>query len=272
MPLITISRGMGSGGTRIARLVADGLELEHFDDQRLQREAVEMGIRSEELESLNEKAPGFFDHLWGYKPELYLDLMESVVYEVARGGEGVILGHGSQLLLRDFGCALHGFIRASESSRIQYMMAERGLSDSVARKLIQKSDHERRGFLQFAFHMNWDDPSLYDLVINTEKLGTQGAAELIMEAARSSEIKECSLNALESMGRMALTKKVQAALLRNNFSLTTLHVEVAEKGVVHINGLTESKQSQAQILKIVKEVPGVSDVQSEVAVLPAGAV
>ena len=272
MPLITISRGMGSGGIKIARRVADGLKLELFDDQRLQREAVEMGIRSEELESLNEKAPGFFDHLWGYKPELYLDLMESVVYEVARGGEGVILGHGSQLLLRDFGCALHVYIGASESSRIQYMMAERGLSNSVAKKLIHKSDHERKGFLQFAFHMDWDDPSLYDLVINTEKLGSQGAAELIMEAARSSEIKECSLHALESMGRMALTKKVQAALLRNNFSLTTLHVEVGEKGDVYINGLTESKQSEAQIVKIVKEVPGVSDVQSSVAIIPAGAV
>jgi len=263
---------MGCGGTRISRLVADGLKLELFDDQRLQEEAVKMGVRSEELGSLDEKAPGFFDHLWGYKPELYLDLMESVIYGVARSGEGVILGHGSQLLLRDFGCALHIFMRASESSRIQHMVTEHGLGRDVAKKLIHKSDHERRGFLRYAFHMDWGDPSLYDLVINTDKLGTDGAAKVIMEAAGSPEIKECSLTALESMERMSLTKKVQAALLRNNFSLTTLHVEVDEKGIAHINGLTETEKDETRIVEIVKEVPGVSDVQSAVAVPPASAV
>ena len=60
MSLITITRSMGCGGTKIASLVADELKLELYDDQRLQQEAINMGIRSEELESLDEKAPGFF--------------------------------------------------------------------------------------------------------------------------------------------------------------------------------------------------------------------
>ena len=205
MPLITISRGMGCGGEAIADIVSNQLKLELFDDERLHREAVDMGIKPDEFGGLDEKTPGFWDYLWGQKPELYLDLMESVVY---------------------------------------------------------------RGFCRFAFHMDWDDPSLYDLVINTDKIGIDGAAKLIMESATSSEIKECSLSALESMERMGLTKRVNAALLKNKVNLATLHVEVDTKGVVDLHGLISTKKGHDFIVETIKEVPGVSDIHSEVTIAP----
>ena len=86
-----------------------------------------------------------------YNPELYLDILESVVYQVSRGGEGVIVGHGSQLLLRDFGCAMHVFIHASEAYRIQQLMGQYDLTNKAAEKMIRKSDNEKKGFLRFAF-------------------------------------------------------------------------------------------------------------------------
>ena len=43
MSLVTITRNIGCGGTTIARLVADGLKLELYDDHRLQEEAIKMG-------------------------------------------------------------------------------------------------------------------------------------------------------------------------------------------------------------------------------------
>ena len=49
MPLITISRSLGCGGTAVARLVAEGLDLQLYDDQKLQEEAAKMGVRSDEL-------------------------------------------------------------------------------------------------------------------------------------------------------------------------------------------------------------------------------
>ena len=270
MSLITISRSMGCGGTKIASLVADELKLELYDDRRLQQEAIKMGIRSEELESLDEKAPGFFDHLRGYRPELYLDLMESVVYEVAQRGKGVILGHGSQLLLRDFGCGLHVRIYASEKSRIQRLMTERGVSEKTAEKLIHKSDHERRGFLRFAFHMDWNDLSLYDLVINAEKMDTDGAAYLIIEAGKFDKIKACGLTALEAMERLSLTKKIEAALLKNNVSPVYYHIEVPEKGQARISGFARSGEEKRRLLNVVKKVSGVSNIEDEVAILQPG--
>ena len=80
-----------------------------------------MGVRSEDLKSLDETAPGLFDRILGKKPDWYLDIMEAVVYKVSRQGQGVIIGHGSQMLLRDFGCALHIRVHASQGPfRVQW--------------------------------------------------------------------------------------------------------------------------------------------------------
>jgi cytidylate kinase len=268
--LITISGGMGTGAEKVAELVAGKAKLELFDDRRLQEEAIKMGIRAEDLKGLDEKAPGFFDSL-RYNPELYLDILESVVFEVSRGGKGVIVGHGSQALLRDFGCAMHVLIHAPEAYRTEQLMEKHGLSKKAAEKLIQKRDDEKRGFFRFAFRMGWNDPSLYDLVINTEKLGLDGAANLILEALLSDAIKECSLKALETMERMSLMKKVQASLLKEHFSHTQFHVEVPEQGLVQITGYTTTEEDKRRMVKAAGKVAGVSKVKDEIGVMPAGA-
>jgi cytidylate kinase len=270
MSLITISGGVGCGVEKIALLVAEAAKIDLYDDQRLQQEAAKMGIKSEDLKGLDEKVPGFFDVLRGRSPELYLDVMESVIYEVSRSGQGVIIGHGSQLLLRDFGCAFHVLIHASEPYRMKQIMDQQKLSSKAAEKMMNKTDHERRGFLRFAFHMEWNDPSLYDLEINTEKFGPEGAANLILDALKSQAIQECSLSALESMERMSLIKKVEAALLKEQFGFTQFHVEVPEKGTVHIYGYTSTADSRKRMIEAAKKVAGVTKIVDEVGVLPPG--
>ena len=76
-------REIGCGGMIIARLVADGLDLELFDDCKFQEEAVKMGVRSEDIKDIDDRAPGFFDLLFGKKQQMYLDYTEALVYELA---------------------------------------------------------------------------------------------------------------------------------------------------------------------------------------------
>jgi cytidylate kinase len=271
MSLITISQGIGCGGEAIAKIVAERLNLELYDDQRLKDEAIKMGIRPDEVKSFDEKLPGFFERIWSHTPELYIDLMESVVYEVAKRGQGVIIGHGSHILLRDFGCAFHVHVFASEESRIQYMVSQQGLSAETAEKLIQKRDHEQRGFLKYAFHVDWNDPSLYDLTINCGKMGTETAANLIMETAKSQEMQECSLAAIDSMDKLMLTKKIEAEILKNNFIMSFLHVEVPEKGVAQIRGFTSTEDEKQNLKGVVEGVSGISTLEYDVSVMPTGA-
>jgi cytidylate kinase len=270
MSLITVTQNIGCGAIEIARQVAAELGLEVYDDHRLGERAVEMGIQPEELKKMAEKPPGVFSRMMSNKPEAYLDLLQAVVYEVARRGEGIIFGHGSQVLLRDFGCALHVRIFASESTRISTLIAQSGLDRAAAKKMIHKSDSEQRGFLRYSFHMDWNDPSLYDVVINRDKLSAASAARIIIETARSQEITACSRTALDSMERLSLVRKIQAEILKNNLEQDLVHIEVPEKGVAHVSGLAYSEEVKERFLKIVAQVEGVGEVRSNLNVIPPG--
>ncbi|MDM8522575.1 cytidylate kinase-like family protein [Desulfococcaceae bacterium HSG8] len=270
MPLITISRNIGCGGAEIARSVAAELDLELYDDQRLQEEALKMGLHSEDLKSLDEKAPGLFDRILNRKPELYFEFTEAVVYKAAKQDSGVILGHGSQLLLRDFGCAFHVLIHTNEPARIENMVNRQGVSRNIAKKLIRRKDNEQKGFFRFAFQRDWDDPSLYDLIINTEKLGNDLAAKLITGSARSEDINACSLTATEAMERLSGEKKLQAILLKNEINMSLLHIEVFPDGKAYIGGVAFTKEEKDRITEVTKDIPGVSDIQTEISLMPQG--
>lgn len=270
MSLITISQNLGSGGMTIARKVAEGLNIDLYGDSRLQAEALKLDIRSDDFGSLDKKAPGLFDRILGKKPDVYLDLMEAVVYEASRHGQGVIIGHGSQMLLRDFGCALHVRIHASKARRIHNLMNAQNLSRESAEKLIRKSDRERNGFFNFAFQRDLNDPSLYDLIINTEKIGNDAASKFIIDLAASDEISSCSLTALEAMEKMSQTKKVEAVLLENDINLTMLHVETPEKGAIRIHGLTTTQYEKDRISKAIQAMPEITDFQSNISIVSGG--
>jgi len=260
MSLITISYSMGTDGLRIARRIAEDLKLELFDDQRIQEMIVSLGIRAEDIKDLDEKEPGFFDRLLSRKPDIYLRFMDSAVYSVAQKGDGVIVGHGSQTLLQDFGCALHVLINNKTENRIKNLIEQEGMKREAAEKVIRKSDSTLKGFFRFAYQRDWDDPTIYDMVINTEKMGSETAARLIIEAARSEEMKACSLTAIESMKRLSLAKKIEAELIKNNIYVDNLNIEVLENGVVNITGTALTAERKNRVLRIVKGMPEVSDV------------
>ena len=269
MSLITITQSMGCAGENIAKLVADSLNLELYDDARLQGTVQTMGKEFEGLKHFDEKAPGFFDLLLSNKPNIFLDLMESVIYEVAKKGEGVIIGHGGQFLLRDFGCALHVLVYGTRSARVQQVVEQENVSREIAGRLIQKSDDNQTGFFRFAFHREWNDLSLYDLVISTEKMMVPSAAHIIVAAAQSQEMKTCSLTALDAMDRLSLEKRIEAALLKNSFNPLYIHVTVPDKGIALVRGLAESEDEMDRLQTVVGVVDGVSEVRCEVSVRPA---
>lgn len=268
MPLVTISEQLGSGGMAIAKAVAEGLKLELYDDQRLQAQALKLALPSEKMKGLDEKIPGWFDRLLGKSPELYLDILEAVIYEVSRHGEGVIIGHGSQMLLRDFGCALHVHVHASKARRVQALMERHNLSQAVSEKLIRKSDSDRNRFFNFFFQRDLNDPSLYDLMLNTEKIGRDAATEFIMQLAGSNEISRCSLTALKSMEKLSKTKKLEAELLKNEINLALLQIDLPASGGVRISGLVRSPTEKERIKRVVTAMtdPGQSKIDVEVGI------
>lgn len=267
MALITISRQKGCGGIEIAEAVAKELSIELYDDARLREEALQLGLKADELKGFDTKAPGFFDRILRNQPRLYLDLMASVIYEVAKRCHGVIIGHGSQKLLRDFDSALHVHIYGSPKKRIARLMEEQGLSREVAEKLITKSDNKRETYSRHVLHEDWNNPSLYDIIINRDKMSLDTAARIIIDAARSDEIAKCGSKAAESMEKLALLKRVEAETLKNNFNINLFHIEVPERGIVHIWGYTETQEEIVRLKNVIKQIPTVLSAKYDIAVM-----
>jgi cytidylate kinase len=269
MALVTLTHTVGSEAMEIARRVADRLDVEIYDDARLKEEALRMGLRAEELQGFNEKAPDWFERLWSNKPDVYLHLMESVVFEAARLGEGVIIGHGSQILLQDFNCAMHVLVTGQIEGRVRNLMHQMNLSREAAEGLIRKSDSRKRGFFQYAFHKNWDDPALYDVCVNPDKVGVERAAQLVYDMARSPELKACSIYARDALERLSQTKRIEAALLEMALRHAGLRVAMPEKGVAQISGVLYNHEDKGRIPEIVSRIPGVEKVELDVSMMPA---
>ncbi len=111
-------------------------------------------------------------------------LLERVLREIAATEPAVILGHAAQIALRDMPGTLHVFIHAPAEFRAAHLARVEGVPLAQARREIEASDRERVRFYQSAYHVNWYDLRLYDLVVDTSVIGLHRAAELIAEVAR----------------------------------------------------------------------------------------
>jgi cytidylate kinase len=269
MPLITITQSIGSDGLAVARRVANDLHVGLYDDPKLREEAVRMGLDVGKLDGFQEKAPTWFHRLMGDKPEVYAHLIGSVIYEAARSGDGVIIGHGSQVLLKDFSCAMHVLVTATTERRINNLMGQ-NLTREAAEKVIRKSDTQNKEFFRFTFHRHWDDPSLYDLCINPDKIGIERASQTIVETARYPELKACNIYALDAIERFSLTKRIEAALVEMNLLPMGTLVEMPEKGIVRISGVLDDQEDEERIAKVVRSIPGVEKLDLDVLIVPAG--
>lgn len=268
MPLITVTHSTGARGGAIAKQVAAQLDIDLYDDERLQKEALQLGMRTDELKKLDGKTPGLLDRLLSRRPQLYLDLLEALILNVAKSGNGVIVGHGSYFLLRNFDCAFHILVLASFEKRVKRFMRRKNLSRRSAEKLLQKHAEEVSGFLKYAFKIDRGNPSNFDLVINTDKMPMDLAVELIIRSAQAELFQSCSLDARDAMTRLSLSKTIQAELLRHNINRDFLHIEVPESGIVLIRGFPKDEAEQARIIDIINAHPGVKEVRPELRIVP----
>ncbi len=95
-------------------------------------------------------------------------------------------------------------------------------------------------------------------------MGSECAARLIIEAAKSEEMKACSLTAIESMKRLSLAKRIEAELLKNNLYVQNLNIEMLENNVVNITGTALTAERKNRVMKTVKDIPEVSDINLSV--------
>jgi len=181
MAVITLSRQLGSLGCEVADFVVRQLGYRKAWRGLINQAARRARAPEMALEMLDELG------LFGIKPSLsaeqeYLDAIRELIEELARDDNIVIVGRGGQAVLRDWPGTLHVRVIAPLEVRVKRLAEGQGIRAEAALARIETSDRRRKRFVERAYHVDWSDPSLYDLVLNTARLGVSRAAGLICQA------------------------------------------------------------------------------------------
>ena len=268
MYFITISEMAGTRGKEIAARVAEKLNYTYFGEEELLKAATDMGFLPD-VRKLGEKSPPLLEKFFTEKPRVYLDRLQAIIYEVAKKGDAVFFGRGSQLLLHSFDCAFHVLITGSLQKRIERIAEEMQVRKEMAAKIIHQSDRDKRGFFRFAFDEDWLNPQLYDLLLNTDKLSVDSAVKMIMDAAKSEEIKACGIDSVKSLGRLSLQRKVEAAFLEAGIMNSNLFITVEDIDSVRLYGFVASPEEKEEIERIARQVSGVKTVSNGLTLMKA---
>jgi len=205
MPIVTIRGQLGSGAPEVGRQVADRLHADYVDREliaevatRLQREEQEVIAKEMPPTTLLGRIAEALGHNTAFGGEAfagaylpiselslsdsrYFEALKSVVKELARSQSLVILGRGSQFILKDYPETLHVFLVAPIGIRVKRVMQDLKLKEEAAKQEIASFDKSSREFIRRYFQTGWDDPVNYDLVINTGHLSYQAAASIVFE-------------------------------------------------------------------------------------------
>jgi len=262
MPVITISRQLGSLGTEIAQGAAGRLNYEYVDKKRIEQALSNYGVNAPEMEKFDEKKPSFWDSFLLQKKR-FLHSLEAVLYDFARNGNVVIVGRGGQVLLKYLPGVLHVRIIAPFEVRLKRILATNGGDEKKSTRILGRSDRDSAGFLRSFFEVDWEDQTLYDLMINTEKLSAETAVKMIVEAISSPEIQEGGKTSEAKLADLALTQKVEVVLMRIlgiGFGNVTV---VVKGGIVTLSGQVASEKLREDVLRAIKSIEGVRDVKCQ---------
>jgi CMP/dCMP kinase len=204
MPVVTISRQYGAGGSSVAALVAAGIGAEVLDKKLIEQVAAKLALLPSEVEEETERprtaieslirsfstlepgmgagwAPPYPDPLFDPRKEI-IALTEQQIHEAANGGNVVIVGRGAGFLLKDLPGVLRVFLWAPNAVRMKTLVARFGYSEAEAAKRMHETDSNRAAYARQLYGRNWTDPEGYDLTVNTARIGYEATAQMILGA------------------------------------------------------------------------------------------
>jgi cytidylate kinase len=195
---VTVSRLYGAGGLRVSRSLAESLGYRAVDREVVEEAARRLGVEPEVADSLDEKVPGLIEEIGlalagadlpGGPPAPVEDrslaeAIRRVITSLAAGGGHVIMGRGGQAVLRDHPRTVHLQLVGDPEDRARRICEWRGISLEEARRQCRRVDAERRAYVRRFHGVDIGDPLLYDAVLNTSRLGLDGAEAAALAAVR----------------------------------------------------------------------------------------
>ena len=222
MGVITISRQYGSGGGGVGASVAQSLAYRYIDKELIVRVALEAGVGLSEAERYDERAEHVFlrvlrqafdsghataalgphGGIWGaqamvlalprderdrqsrLEEDTCVNLTQKITWRLAHEGSVVIMGRGAQAFLAKWPHTMHVRVVAPVDYRVRKVAQREGITADEADMRIEQIDRQRARYIRRHYGVDWDDPALYHLIVNTGETGGQAAGCIVVEAAR----------------------------------------------------------------------------------------
>jgi len=200
MAVITISREFGAGGKTLGEIISKKLGYEYVDKEIITKIAEKIKVSSGDVLSYEKygstKLTKFLDKIvssdfierlisdkYGYMDEeRYAEMLKAIIRELYEHGNVVIIGRGSQYILRGYENVWHILLVADNDYRLRFVMDKLNYDEKDALTNIKQEDKIRERFLShFNNRLSQNDPRLYDLVINMSRISLEKAEEMILK-------------------------------------------------------------------------------------------
>jgi cytidylate kinase len=203
MPIVTVSRQYGSGGSEVAERVARALGWKLYDNAMVEEVASRLRMTPAEVSAREERVPSLVERMASAMalgaPEMMpmvgdiaaqpseermVMMTRRVIEDAVQAGPTVLVGRGAQCMLAARSDALHVYCYAPFEELVRYAVEVMGIPFSEAPKQVADMNHHRQEYVKRYFKRDWRDLTNYDVCVNTARLGLDGAAELVTRLAR----------------------------------------------------------------------------------------
>ena len=269
MPVIAMTREMGSGGREVAQRVADKLRLTLVLHHMVEHDIAEhLHVRESAVHHLLEGGATLLDRLQTGGKRLAHYTAEEIL-DLANQGNVLIRGWGACVVLREVSHVVRVRVCAPMEVREQAVMERSDVKyRSAARREIERNDAAHRRALHNVYGFDREDPMLYDLVLNTERNSAETCAKLVCDLAESPEFRETDASrallndkALEAHVRIKLRERFGVGT-----GVSSLEAK-ADGGRIVLTGMAIHSALVEDASKLAGEVSGVKEVQNRMVVV-----
>ena len=266
MPVIALTQGMGSLAQDIAEQLAQELQLSTLQHEVAARVASKMHVSKSLISRLRAGKAGTFERLTADREAMAIYSAEEVL-ETAAAGNVVLRGWGATALLRPVPHVPCVRILRPFDKRVQWLMAELDTDDiDAAEAEIKRSDEANASRMREQFGVNWGDPVLFDLVLNTDRLSVDTCVQQIKALLARPEFAETEASRV-LLRAMALHARVRAALRADE---ATREVDITIEGSdadVVLRGIVVNVGERAAVGEVAAAVPGVAALDNQLRVM-----
>ena len=271
MPLIAMTREMGSLGKDVAAALADRLDRQVVHHEMIDHLASKMRLRKSHVIRFLEGKSGILERLTTDKTSLSIYTADETFALAESGKVAVIRGWGATHLLRPVSHVVSIRICAPFGVRVKRMMDRLNTDDrDFVENEIRLSEEAHGAITRRHFGINWQESEHYDLVLNTERLTVDECADGVMALLDDPTFQETA-DSRRIFRNLALSAHIRAALREDARTGNMAFSVTCEDGVATLAGLLDPGQQMKHAVEVASSVPGVKKVNNELRSVASGA-